>query len=101
VREHALPPIAKKVFRTAAPTGKRRRSALDSPFSYIHDEKLPRSLITAGDTLPEPRLRIQAEMIALPPVVPDQPPIPKAPVPLDELLMVAGEFSKDGCPRPP
>jgi len=67
-----------------------------SPSPYRHDEKLLKPLIT-GDASPGLQTGALAEMIAAPPPpAPAQPLIPKVPVPLDELLKVAGEFSDGG-----
>jgi Flp pilus assembly protein TadD len=62
---------------------------------YRHDEK-PQKPLIIGDASPGPQTGVPAEVIAAPPPVPAQPLIPKVPVPLDELLKVAGAFSDGG-----
>ena len=49
-----------------------------------------------GNASPGLQLGAPAEMMAARPPVPAQPPTPKVPVPLDELLKVASEFSEGG-----
>ena len=66
----------------------------ESPLLRSDDGNFPKAGI-AGDTLPEPQLG-RAETIASPSPVPGQPAIPKVPVPLDELLKIASEFSEKG-----
>src|ERR1700692_2843752 len=113
---------ARKVsaFRTAPPTGKwRQESATDlrslinttrsrssrwqmatrlrqDSHSLKNQDEKPLKPVATGDALPEVQLGAQAGMIVSPPPVPDQPLIPTVPVPLDELLKVAGELSEEG-----
>jgi tetratricopeptide (TPR) repeat protein len=66
----------------------------ESPLPYIDDGNSPKPGI-AGNTLPESQLGGRAEMIASSSPA-GQPAIPKVPVPLDELLKIASEFSEKG-----
>ena len=65
----------------------------DAPLAGNDDEELPTSA-TAGGVFPEPRLDGHVGMIAPPPPERGGPAIPMVPVPLDELLKIAGEFSE-------
>ena len=52
--------------------------------------------VITGDALPEPQPGAQAGMMVSPPPVAGQALISKVPVPLDELLKIAGKFSEEG-----
>jgi Flp pilus assembly protein TadD len=96
--EHVLPPNREEGFRLPYRTTYGQVAARfcdGSPFPYDHDEK-PLKPVATGDALPEVQPGAQAGMIVSPPPLPDQRLIPKVPVPLDELLKVAGELSEEG-----
>jgi Flp pilus assembly protein TadD len=57
---------------------------------------MPLKPLMTGDASPGLQTGGLTEMIAVPPPVLAQPPMPKVPVPLNELLKVAGEFSEGG-----
>jgi hypothetical protein len=97
MQEHALPPPCKESLRLPHPLTSRQvaETLYDGSASpCCHDVK-PLKPIT-GDASPGLQPGALAEMIAASPPVPAQPPIPRVPVPLDELLKVAGEFSEGG-----
>jgi hypothetical protein len=98
MQEHSLPPPCEEGLPLPHPPtyGQVAETLCDrSPSPYRHDEKPLKPLIT-GDASPGLQPGALAETIAAPPPVPAQPLIPEVPVPLDELLKVAGEFSERG-----
>jgi Flp pilus assembly protein TadD len=96
MQEHALPPLCGLGLPHSPTYGQVAETLYDrSPSPYRHDEKLLKPLIT-GDVSPGLQPGALAGMIAASPPVSAQPLIPKVPVPLDELLKVAGEFSERG-----
>jgi tetratricopeptide (TPR) repeat protein len=68
----------------------------DESLLTYRDEGKPLKPAPARDTLHEMQPGVQAEMMASSSPVAGQPAIPKVPVPLDELLKIAGEFSEKG-----
>jgi Tfp pilus assembly protein PilF len=96
MQEHALPPPCALGLPHSPTYGQVAETLYDrSPSPYRYDEKPLKPLIT-GDVSPGLQPGALAGMIAASPPVSAQPLIPKVPVPLDELLKVAGEFSERG-----
>jgi Flp pilus assembly protein TadD len=97
MQEHALSPFCEEGLRPphAPACGQVVEALCDrSPSSHRHDEKPLKPLMAGGAT---PGLQTGAlTRMAAPLPVPARPPVPKVPVPLDELLMVAAEFSEGG-----
>ncbi|WP_143039792.1 MULTISPECIES: glycosyltransferase family 9 protein [Bradyrhizobium] len=98
MQEHALSPSCDEGSHPPhTPAGEEVVEALRerSPSLHREDDGKPPKPLIAGDASRGPQTGALTRLTAASPM-PAQPPMPKVPVPLDELLKVAAEFSEGG-----
>jgi hypothetical protein len=96
--EHALPPPREEDLRPprSLTCGQVAETLYDRYAPPSRDDEKPLKPPIIAGTSPGPQTCAPAEIIAAPRPAPAQPLIPNIPVPLDELLTIAGEFSEAG-----